>query len=74
MLDGLATDRMKLALKVLDTSYDSTVKVTDAEIETLKKSYLAGDADGLTLEEIAIAVIHEELDRLKTAGHQKEIG
>jgi hypothetical protein len=30
MLDGLATERMKLALKVLDSRYDWTVKVTDA--------------------------------------------
>jgi hypothetical protein len=27
----------------------------------------------LTIEDIAIAVIHEELDRLKTAGHQAKI-
>ena len=66
-MDGLATERIKLALKVLDSRYDGTVKVTNAEIETLKKSYLAGDLAGLVIEEIAVAVIYEELDCLKTA-------
>ena len=69
-MDGLATERMKLALKVLDSRYEGTVKVTNAEIETLKKSYLAGDLAGLVIEEIAVAVIYEELDYLKTARQQ----
>ena len=66
-MDGLATERIKLALKVLDSCYDRKVKVTNSEIETLKKSYLAGDVAGLMIEEIAVAVIHEELDCLKAA-------
>jgi len=69
-MDGLATERMKLALKVLDSRYEGTVKVTNAEIETLKKSYLAGDLAGLAIEEIAVAVIYEELDCRKTAQQQ----
>jgi len=69
-MDRLATERIKLVLKVLDSRYDSAVKVTNAEIETLKKSYLAGDLDGLVIEEIAVAVIYEELDCLKTARQQ----
>jgi len=69
-MDGLATGRMKLALKVLDSRYEGTVKVTNAEIETLKKSYLAGDLAGLAIEEIAVAVIYKELDCLKTARQQ----
>jgi hypothetical protein len=66
-MDGLATERLKLALKVLDSLYGCTVKVTNAEIETLKKSYVAGDLAGLEIDDIAVAVIYEELDRLKTA-------
>ena len=69
-MDGLATERIKLALKVLDSRYDGTVKVTNAEIETLKKSYLAGDLAGLVIEEIAVAVIYKELDCLKTPRQQ----
>ena len=69
-MDRLATERIKLVLKVLDSRYDSAVKVTNAEIETLKKSYLAGDLAGLAIEEIAVAVIYEELDCLKTARQQ----
>ena len=69
-MDGLATERMKLALKVLDSRYEGTVKVTNAEIETLKKSYLADDLAGLAIEEIAVAVIYEELDCRKTAQQQ----
>ena len=69
-MDGLATERIKLALKVLDSRYDGTVKVTNAEIETLKKSYLARDLAGLVIEEIAVAVIYEELDCLKIARQQ----
>ena len=69
-MDGLATERMKLALKVLDSRYEGAVKVTNTEIETLKKSYLAGDLDGLVIEEIAVAVIYEELGCLKKARQQ----
>ena len=72
-MDGFATERINLALKVLDSCYDHEVKVTNAEIETLKKSYLAGDLAGLVIEEIAIAVIHEELDRRKTAQQRAKI-
>jgi hypothetical protein len=73
MMDGLASERIKLALKVLDTRYDCTVKVTDVEIETLKKSHVAGDVAGLEIEEIAIAVIHQELDRLKIPRQRAKI-
>jgi hypothetical protein len=72
-MDGLATERLTLALKVLDSRYDYTVKVTNAEIETLKKSYLAGDLAGLKIEDIAVAVIHEELDCLNTARQRAKI-
>ena len=72
-MDGLATERIKLALKVLDSCYDRTVEVTKAEIETLQKSYLAGDLAGLVIEEIAVAVIYEELDCLKTARQQAKV-
>ena len=70
-MDGLATERLTLALKVLDSRWDYTVKVTNAEIETMKKSYLAGDLAGMMIEDIAVAVIHEELDCLKTARHSQ---
>jgi hypothetical protein len=72
-MDGLATERLALALTVLDSLYGCTVKVTNAEIETLKKSYLAGDVTGLKIEEIAVAVIHEELDCLKAAQQRAKI-
>ena len=72
-MDGLATKRFKLALKVLDSCYDRTVKVTNAEVQTLKKSYLAGDLAGLMIEDIAVAVILEELDCLKTARQRAKI-
>jgi len=72
-MDGLATERIKLALKVLDSRYERTVKVTNAEIETLKKSYVAGDLAVLIIEDIAVAVVHEELDCLKTARQRAKI-
>ncbi len=72
-MNGLATERLALALKVLDSRWDHTVKVTNAEIETMKKSYVAGDLAGLMIEDIAIAVVHEELDCLKTARQRAKI-
>ena len=72
-MDGLATERITLALKVLSSCYDRRVKVTNAEIETLKKSYVAADLAGLMIEDIAVAVIHEELDCLKTARQVEKI-
>jgi len=54
-MDGLATERLKLALKVLDSLYGCTVKVTNAEIETLKKSCVAGDLAGLEIDDIVVA-------------------
>ncbi len=72
-MDGLATERLKLALKVLDSLYGCTVKVTNAELETLKKSYLAGDVAGLKIDDIAVAVINEALDCLKAARQRAKI-
>ena len=72
-MNGLATERLTLALKVLDSRWDYTANVTNAEIETLKKSYVAGDLAGLIIEDIAVAVVHEELDCLKTARQRAKI-
>ena len=62
MLDEAAIERLRIAVKVLNSPYDHNEKVTAAEIETLK-SYLGGDLTNLSIEDIAAAVIRLELDR-----------
>jgi len=62
MLDEAAIERLRIAVKVLNSPYNHNEKVTDAEIETLK-SYLGGDFTNLAIEDIAAAVIRLELDR-----------
>ena len=62
MLDEAAIERLRIAVKVLNSPYNHNEKVTDAEIETLK-SYLSGDLTNLAIEDIAAAVIRLELDR-----------
>lgn len=63
-MESTSNERLKLALKVLSSRYDWTVKVSDDEIEILK-SYLCGDGSGLSIEDLAGDVIQQEL---KTAG------
>jgi len=60
-MDGLAKERVWLALRVLSARYDCTIRVTNTEVETLK-SYLHGDLDGMLVDDIAVAVIRRELD------------
>ena len=71
MIDGSAFQRIGLALKVLDSTYDHKLRVTPEDIETLK-SYLDGDgshlkidgdASEVKIEDIAVAVIQQELRR-----------
>jgi hypothetical protein len=62
MLDEAAIERLRIAVKILNSPYNHNEKVTDAEIETLK-SYLGGDFTNPAIEDIAAAVIRLELDR-----------
>ena len=59
-VESTSNERLKLALKVLSSRYDRTVKVSDHEIETLR-SYLLGDGAGLSIDDLAGDVIQQEL-------------
>ena len=52
---------MKLALRILSAFYDSTVSVTKTEMEALKSCF-KGDSNGMSIEEIAVAIILRELN------------
>ena len=69
-MDGLTKERVQLALRILSSRYDLTLRVTDAEVETLK-SYFPGDLDGMRIDDIATAVIHRELDGERTVALDK---
>jgi hypothetical protein len=69
-MDGLTMQRLRLALKVLSSRYDHTIAVTDDEIRLLK-TYIEGDRAGMTIHDIAGAVIRRELDRQKMARRSK---
>jgi hypothetical protein len=69
-MDGLTMQRLRLALKILSSRYDQTIAVTDDEIKLLK-TYHEGDRAGMTIHDIAAAVIRQELDRQKTARRSK---
>jgi len=60
-MDGLTKERVQLALRVLSSRYDRTVRITDADVQALK-SYFDGDVAGTSLDDMAVAVIHRELD------------
>ena len=60
MMDDAAIERLRIAVKILNSPYDHNEKVTEAEIGTLK-SYLGGDLTNLAVEDIAAAVIRREL-------------
>jgi hypothetical protein len=60
-MGSTSNERLKLALKVLSSRYDRTVKVSDSEIETLK-SYFRGDVAAMSLDDLAGAVIQQELN------------
>ena len=70
IMDGLTMQRLRLALKVLSSRYDHTIAVTDDEIQLLK-TYLEGDRAGMTIHDIAAAVIRRELDQQKMARRSK---
>ena len=60
MMDDAAIERLRIAVKILNSPYDHNEKVTEAELATLK-SYLGGDLTNLAVEDIAAAVIRREL-------------
>jgi hypothetical protein len=70
IMDGLTMQRLKLALKILSSRYDHTIAVTDDEVRLLK-TYLEGDRTGMTIHDIAAAVIRRELDQQKNARRSK---
>jgi hypothetical protein len=69
-MDGLTTQRIRLALKILSSRYDRTIVVTDDEIGLLK-TYFEGDRVGMTIHDIAAAVVRRELDQQKIAPRAK---
>lgn len=60
-MESTSNDRLKLALRVLTSRYDRTVKVSDSEIETLR-SYFRGNAAGMSLDDLAVGVIQQQLN------------
>ena len=60
MMDEAAIERLRIAVKVLNSPYDHNEKITEAELATLK-SYLGGDLTNLSVEDIAAGVIRREL-------------
>ncbi len=61
MMDDVAIERLRIAVKILNSPYNQNEKVTEAELATLK-SYLGGDLTNLSVEDIAAAVIRRELN------------
>jgi hypothetical protein len=61
MMDDAAIERLRIAVKILNSPYNQSEKVTEAELATLK-SYLGGDLTNLSVEDIAAAVIRRELN------------
>ncbi|MCU1274066.1 MAG: hypothetical protein JWO48_1497 [Bryobacterales bacterium] len=61
----MSNERLKLALKVLSSWYDRTVKVSDHEIVTLR-SYLRGEVAEMSIDDLAGEVIQQELNERKT--------
>ena len=70
MMDEATIERLRIAVKVLNSPYDHNEKVTEAEIETLK-SYLGGDLTNLAFEDIAAAVIRRELKLEKNENSER---
>ena len=60
MMDDATIERLRIAVKILNSPYDHNEKVTEAELARLK-SYLGGDLTNLSAEDIAAAVIRREL-------------
>jgi hypothetical protein len=69
-MEGLTIQRIRLALKILSSRYDRTIAVTDDEIRLLK-TYFDGDRVGMTIHDIAAAVVRRELDEQKIATRAK---
>ena len=61
MMDEATIERLRIAVKILNSPYDHNEKVPKAELATLK-SYLGGDLTNLSVEDIAAAVIRRELN------------
>ncbi len=70
MMDEAAIERLRIAVKVLNSPYDHNENVTEAEIETLK-SYLGGDLTNPAFEDIAAAVIRRELKLEKNENSER---
>jgi len=71
-MESTSNDRLKLALRVLTSRYDRTVKVSDSEIKTLR-SYFRGDAADMFLDDLAVGVVQQELNG-RTIGPRKAKG
>jgi hypothetical protein len=69
-MEGLTIQRIRLALKILSSGYDRTIAVTDDEIGSLKTCF-EGDRAGMTIHDIAAAVVRRELDQQKIATRAK---
>jgi len=59
-MDEATIERLRIAVKILNSPYDHNEKVTEAELAALK-SYLGGDLTNLSAEDITDAVIRREL-------------
>jgi hypothetical protein len=59
-MDEATLERLRIAVRVLNSRHFHSAKVTDTEIEILK-SYLGREFNNVTVEEIAAAVIRREL-------------
>ena len=63
-MDARSIERIRLALRVLCAHYDSSQKITQADIERLKACFGTETTD-ISLEVMARTVVHRELDREK---------
>jgi len=63
-MDARSVERIRLALRILCAHYDSSQKITQADIENLK-ACLGVEAEDMSLEVMARTVAQSELDREK---------
>jgi len=70
-MDARSVERIRLALRVLCAHYDSSQKITQADIENLKACF-GTETKEISLEEMARTVAQRELDREKARSQLSE--
>jgi len=62
-MDARSRDRISFALKILSTRHNLDQTLTESDIQTLK-TYFEGNQAGMSIYDIAAAVVRSELKRL----------